>query len=77
MADKPKPNSERARKRALGKILREGLIKRREGYFGLLVSGYSIEQIASHTKKSPRRSVALSLRPWRTGRTALACKSRG
>ena len=34
-------------------MLRELLIKRREAYFDLLVSGYSIEQIASHTKKSP------------------------
>ena len=56
--------SERARKRAVGKILREGLIKRQEAYFDLLVSGYSIEQIASHTKKSPsavRRAVGQAL----------------
>jgi hypothetical protein len=60
MSDEPKPTSERARKRAAGKILREALIKRREAYFDLLVSGYSVEQIASHTKKSPsavRRAV--------------------
>jgi hypothetical protein len=51
MSDELKPTSERTRKRALGKIRREGLIKRREAYFDLLVSGYSIEQIASHTKQ--------------------------
>jgi hypothetical protein len=60
MSDELKPTSERARKRAVGKIRREGLIKRREAYFGLLVSGYTVEQLASHTKKSPsavRRAV--------------------
>jgi hypothetical protein len=53
MSNELKSTSERARKRAVGKILREALIKRREAYFDLLVSGYSVEQIASHTKKSP------------------------
>lgn len=43
MSDEVKPISKRARKRAAGKILRKGLIKRREAYFDLLVSGYSIE----------------------------------
>jgi hypothetical protein len=64
MSEQPEPTSERARKRAAGKILREGLIKRREAYFDLLVSGYSVEQIASHTKKSPsavRRAVGQAL----------------
>jgi hypothetical protein len=64
MSDEPKPTSERARKRAAGKILREALIKRREAYFELRVAGYSIEQIASHMKKSPsaiRRAVAQAL----------------
>jgi hypothetical protein len=64
MPDEPKPTSERARKRAAGKILREISIRRRETYFDLLVSGYSIEQIASHTKKSPsavRRAVGQAL----------------
>ena len=51
MSDQPKPLSERARKRAIGKIRREVLIKRRETYFDLLVSGYSVEQIASHMQK--------------------------
>jgi hypothetical protein len=40
------------------------LIKRREAYFDLLVSGYSVEQIASRTKKSPsavRRAVDQAL----------------
>ena len=64
MSDEPKPLSERARKRAAGKTRREALIKRRETYFDLLVSGYSIEQIASHTKTSPsavRRAVGQAL----------------
>jgi hypothetical protein len=64
MSDEPKPTSERARKRASGKNLREALIKRRETYFDLLVSGYSVEQIASRTKKSPsavRRAVGQAL----------------
>jgi hypothetical protein len=39
MPHEPKPLSERARRRAVGKI-REGLIKRREAYFDLLVSGF-------------------------------------
>ena len=64
MADESTPTSERARKRAAGKAPREGLIERREVYFDLLVSGYSIEQIASHTKRSPsavRRAVGQAL----------------
>jgi hypothetical protein len=64
MSDELKPISERARRRAAGKILRETLIRRREAYFDLLVSGYSIEQIASHTKTSPsvvRRAVGQDL----------------
>jgi hypothetical protein len=59
-----KPISERARKRAAGKILRERLIRRREAYFDLLGSGHGIEQIASHTKTSPsvvRRAVGQAL----------------
>jgi hypothetical protein len=64
MSDDPKMTSERERKRALGKIRREALIKRREAYFDLLVSGYSIEEIASHTEKSSstvRRAVGQAL----------------
>src|SRR5271154_3914535 len=64
MPNEPTPASERARKRAAGKILREVLIRRRQGYFDLLVSGYSIQQIASHTKTSPsavRRAVGQAL----------------
>ena len=53
MPDDPTSTSERARKRAAGKILRETLIRRREAYFDLLVPGYSVEQIASSAKKSP------------------------
>jgi hypothetical protein len=71
MSNEPKPTSERARKRAVGKTRREALIKRRETYFDLLVSGYSVEQI-----------VALSVRPWRSGgsirrRTTPASRSPG
>ncbi len=51
MPNEPKRLSEQARMRAAGKI-REGLIKRREAYFDLLVSGFSVEQIASDIKKS-------------------------
>ena len=54
MPDEPKPTSEWARKRAAGKTHRAKLIERREAYFDLLVSGYSIEQIASHTKTKAR-----------------------
>ena len=64
MPNEPKPTSERARKRAAGKILRDLSIKRRETYFDLLVSGYSVEQIASDMKKSPsavRRAVGQAL----------------
>jgi hypothetical protein len=64
MPDQPKPLSERAHKRALGKIRREALIKRREAYFDLLVSGYSVEQIAGHTARSPsavRRAIGQAL----------------
>jgi hypothetical protein len=62
--DTPSPPSQRARKRALGKLLRDRSIERRETYFDLLVSGYSIEQIASHTKTSAstvRRAVGQAL----------------
>jgi hypothetical protein len=64
MPDEPTPTSERERKRVVGKIRREALIKRRETYFDLLVSGYSIEEIASHTEKSSstvRRAVGQAL----------------
>jgi hypothetical protein len=64
MSDEPKPPSEWARKRAAGKARREALIKRREAYFDLLVSGYSVEQIATTAKKSPsavRRAIGQAL----------------
>ena len=83
MSDEPKPTSERARKRAAGKTRRAKLIERREAYFDLLVSGYSIEQIASRDKEPVRRrSVALSVRPWPSDnsmrpRTTPVCRSRG
>jgi hypothetical protein len=58
------PASERARKRAMGKIRREVLIKRREAYFDLLVSGYSVESDCEPHKEvplgsSPRRRSGL------------------
>jgi transposase len=82
MPSEPTPTSERARKRAAGKTHREALINRREAYFDLLVSGYSIEQIASHTKTSVsavRRAVGQA---WRSGssmrlRTTPASRSPG
>jgi hypothetical protein len=64
MSDEPKPLSERARKRASGRARREALIERREAFFDLLVSGFSVEQIASRTKRSPsavRRAVGQAL----------------
>jgi len=64
MADEPKPLSEWARKRAAGKIRREALMRRREAYFDLLVSGHSVDQIASATKMSPsavRRAIGQAL----------------
>jgi len=64
MSDEQKPLSEWARKRAAGKIRREGLVQKRETYFDLLVSGYSVEQIASVTKMSPsavRRAIGQAL----------------
>src|SRR6202012_3121315 len=70
MPEQAPPISERARKRALEKIQRERSIKRQEGYFDLLVSGYSIEQSASAMKKSPatdRRIVGLALAKRRVG----------
>jgi len=53
MTDKTKPISERARKRTLGKMIRERAVKRQETFFDLLVSGYTIEQIATAMKESP------------------------
>jgi hypothetical protein len=64
MPNQTKTTSEWARKRAAGKILRDVLIKRRETYFDLLVSGYSIEEIARRMNKSPaavRRAVGQAL----------------
>jgi hypothetical protein len=68
MSNETTPASERARKRAAGKILRELSIKRQEGYFDLLVSRYSVEEIAIAMKKSPatvHRVVSLALAKWR------------
>ena len=81
MPNEPTPASQRARKRALGKILRELSVKRREGYFDLLVSGYSVEQIASAAKRSPATVRRVIVKPWRSGgsmrlRTMPASRSR-
>lgn len=82
MSNEQKPLSEWARKRAAGKIRREALIKRREAYFDLLVSGYSVEQIAATTKKVRQRCVVRSDRPWPSAsstrrRTTRVSRSRG
>ncbi len=50
MPNEPKQLSEQARMRAAGKI-REGLIKRREAYFDLLVSGFGVEQVSERHKE--------------------------
>ncbi len=64
MPDDPKSTSERALRRATGKMRRETLIKWQEAYFDLLVSGYSVEQIATSAKKSSsavRRAIGQAL----------------
>ena len=64
MSDEPKSPSECARKRAAGKTRRAKLIERREAYFDLLVSGYSVDEIATATKMSRsavRRAVSQAL----------------
>lgn len=53
MSNESKALSEWARKRTAGKERRAKSIERREAYFDLLVSGYSVEQIATVTKMSP------------------------
>ena len=64
MYDDPKPPSEWAHKRAAGKARRARLIERREAYFDLLMSGYSVPQIAGATNMSVaavRRAIAQAL----------------
>jgi hypothetical protein len=64
MSSEPNPPSEWARKRAAGKVRRVKLTERREAYFDLLVSGYSVEEIATATEMSPsavRRAIAQAL----------------
>ena len=64
MPNEPKPRSEWARKRASGEARRAKLIERRETYFDLLVSGYTVQQIAAATKMSPsavRRAIDQAL----------------
>jgi hypothetical protein len=64
MSDEEKPQSEWARKRAAGKARRAQLIERRERYFDLLMSGYSVAQIAKAKKidaTTVRRAIAQAL----------------
>jgi transposase-like protein len=64
MSNEPNPPSEWARKRAAGKARRAKLIERREAYFDLLVSGYSVEEIAAAFEMSPsavRRAIGQAL----------------
>ena len=64
MSDEQTPQSEWARKRAAGKARRARLIERREAYFDLLMSGYSVPQIAEATNRSVaavRRAIAQAL----------------
>ncbi len=64
MSDEERPQSEWARKRATGKARRARLIERREAYFDLLMSGYSVPQIAKATNGSVaavRRAIAQAL----------------
>ena len=64
MSDDPNPLSAWARKRAAGKARRTRLIERREKYFDLLMSGYSVPQIASAMGMSAaavRRAIAQAL----------------
>ena len=64
MSNQPNPPSTWARKRDAGKARRAELLERREAYFDLLVSGYSVEQIAAATKTSPsavRRAIGQAL----------------
>ena len=49
MSETGKPLSEWARKRAAGKARRARRVERRETYFALLMSGYSVPQIAEAT----------------------------
>jgi transposase len=61
MSHEPKPLSEWARKRAAGKARRARLIERREAYFDLLMSGYSVQQIGKAMDMSVaavRRAIA-------------------
>ena len=53
MADEPKLTSEWTRKRTVRKIRRETLIKPRDAYFDLFLSGLQRRQIVNRTKKSP------------------------
>ena len=64
MSETGKPLSEWARKRAAGKARRARRVERRETYFDLLMSGYSVPQIAEATGVSVsavRRAVAQAL----------------
>jgi hypothetical protein len=69
-AEPKTPQSEWARKRAAGRARRAGLVERRETYFDLLMSGYSVPQIARAMGKSVtavRRAVTQALGQRRLG----------
>ena len=64
MSDAEKPQSEWARKRDAGKARRARLTERRDAYFDLLMSGYSVPQIAKAMNNSVaavRRAIAQAL----------------
>ncbi len=64
MSETDEPLSQWARKREAGKARRARLVERRETYFDLLMSGYSVPQIAKATAMSVtavRRAIAQAL----------------
>jgi len=64
MSNKEQPPSEWARKRAAGTARRARLVERREAYFDLLMSGYSVLQIAKAMNMSAsavRRAIGQAL----------------
>jgi hypothetical protein len=76
------PTSERASKSASGKNFRDALIKPREKYVGLLVSGTALSRLRASEDERVGGFVALSVRPWRSGSsmrrwTTPASRSRG
>jgi hypothetical protein len=71
MPDDTKPLSEWARRRAAGKVRRARLIEQREGFFELLLSGHSVEEIANAkgvSASAVRRAVGQAIAPRRLDR---------